>query len=235
MREKVPWGRVLVEGAVVVISILLAFGIDATWDNRSAANAEQALLTSLRDEFAQNRTIIEGSIQFHEVDASVAAFLLRARPDVGRDSLATAVAMSTYFRTTDPHVGAISSAIAGGGLERVNNEELRALVASWPGDFNDVGENEALEWSLVHEQQLRLIGEYVDVASLAAFTDTWPSPIEDPDAPSEGALRRLVSDARFRTVLFQRLINDRLMLGEFETLLERVNEVLSLLDAEIES
>lgn len=235
MSEKVPWRRIVVEGLVVVVSILLAFAIDAAWDNRSAAKAERALLTSLRAEFDSNRSAIENSIQFHERDVAVASFLLRAQPNTPLDSLATAVAASTYFRTTDARVGAISSAIEGGSLERLENEELRALIASWPGDFNDVGENESLEWSLVHEEQLRLIGEYTDVASLAAFTGAWPSPVRNPGEPSAAALRRLVNDARFRTIVFQRFINDRLIVNELETLLARVNELLSLIDAEITS
>jgi hypothetical protein len=233
MRAKVPWGRILVEGAVIVVSILLAFGIDAAWDSRSEARAEQALLTSLRAEFESNRSVIENSIRVHQRHASGASYLLRAGPEASLDSLANAVARSTYFLTTDPTTGAISSAIAGGGLERVKNERLRDLIAAWPGDFNDIEENEALEWSLVHEHQMRLIGEYVDVASLAALTNSWRSPIEDPTELSPTALRSLVGDARFRTLVFQRSINDGLMLGELDTLMARVTEVLALLDAEI--
>ena len=73
----------------------------------------------------------------------------------------------------------------------------------------------------------------MDVASLAALTNSWQSPIEDPTELSPTALRSLVGDARFRTLVFQRSINDGLMLGELDTLMARVTEVLALLDAEI--
>jgi len=38
--RKIPWPRVLVEGAVIVGSILLAFGIEAWWDDRGEAVEE---------------------------------------------------------------------------------------------------------------------------------------------------------------------------------------------------
>ena len=34
MKGQIPWSRVLVEGVVIVLSILLAFGIEAGWESR---------------------------------------------------------------------------------------------------------------------------------------------------------------------------------------------------------
>jgi len=39
--RKTRWVRALLEGLVIVGSILLAFGIDAWWEGRSEAQAEQ--------------------------------------------------------------------------------------------------------------------------------------------------------------------------------------------------
>jgi hypothetical protein len=36
----IAWRRVTLEGAVIVISILLAFAIDAWWEERNAREAE---------------------------------------------------------------------------------------------------------------------------------------------------------------------------------------------------
>ncbi len=43
MSRQVPWLRVLVEGVVIVGSILLAFGIDAWWKGREERRAERLL------------------------------------------------------------------------------------------------------------------------------------------------------------------------------------------------
>jgi len=53
--RQIPWTRILVEGAVIVGSILLAFGIDAWWEGRSEAQAEQDILVSLEADFTRNR------------------------------------------------------------------------------------------------------------------------------------------------------------------------------------
>jgi hypothetical protein len=39
--RNVPWFRIAAEGAVVVASILLAFAIDAWWDERLERRAER--------------------------------------------------------------------------------------------------------------------------------------------------------------------------------------------------
>lgn len=48
-----PWLRIAVEAAVIVGSILLAFGIDAAWDNRGQEQRRTALS-------ARNRTSNRG-------------------------------------------------------------------------------------------------------------------------------------------------------------------------------
>ncbi len=53
-----PWLRILVEGVVIVGSILLAFAIDAWWDGRQDRTQEQAYLrmlaTDMQETLANN-------------------------------------------------------------------------------------------------------------------------------------------------------------------------------------
>jgi hypothetical protein len=46
--------RFLTEGTVIVVSILLAFGIDASWDSYRADKEEQAVLRDLHRDFSQS-------------------------------------------------------------------------------------------------------------------------------------------------------------------------------------
>ena len=52
-REKINW--LLLEGVLIVASILLAFWIDAWWDGRKDALEEQEILVGLEVEFADLR------------------------------------------------------------------------------------------------------------------------------------------------------------------------------------
>jgi len=54
LSKQIPWLRVFVEGAVIVGSILLAFGIDAAWEGRQDDAFELDALTRLEVEFTEN-------------------------------------------------------------------------------------------------------------------------------------------------------------------------------------
>ena len=52
--RSIPWSRVIVEGVVIVVSILLAFGIDAWWSRLQEAEELQQTLGSLEAAFVEN-------------------------------------------------------------------------------------------------------------------------------------------------------------------------------------
>ena len=57
--KPIEWNRLLVEGLVIVTSILLAFAIDAWWDNRLEQQAEKRQLLSILAELETNAEIIQ--------------------------------------------------------------------------------------------------------------------------------------------------------------------------------
>jgi hypothetical protein len=60
LKPQIPWLRVVVEGVVIVGSILLAFGIDAWWDERTVRNDVAEALAAVRMESDGNhRPILE--------------------------------------------------------------------------------------------------------------------------------------------------------------------------------
>jgi hypothetical protein len=75
----VPWSRLLVEGVVIVLSILLAFAVDAAWDRSRDAAAERIVLGDLRSELTENREAIENRwLPNHLATAVATAKVLRA-------------------------------------------------------------------------------------------------------------------------------------------------------------
>jgi len=74
--RKIPWARFAAEGALVVVSILLAFSIDAWWDSRMDHARERALLENLAGESRANRATQDVVIGWHETAASAAERLL---------------------------------------------------------------------------------------------------------------------------------------------------------------
>ena len=52
--NQIQWRRISAEGAAIVVSILLAFSIQAWWDDRNEVKLEQRILKVLLVEFEQN-------------------------------------------------------------------------------------------------------------------------------------------------------------------------------------
>jgi len=53
-RYRIPWPRMFAEALAIVVSILLAFGIQAWWEERQDRAVEQALLTGLVEDLRQD-------------------------------------------------------------------------------------------------------------------------------------------------------------------------------------
>ena len=62
--NNIQWKRLSAEGAAIVVSILLAFSIEAWWDNYKDRSEEQGILLSLKSEFEQNLAFIETEISY---------------------------------------------------------------------------------------------------------------------------------------------------------------------------
>jgi len=57
--------KILIEGSVIVVSILLAFGIDAMWDEYKERLGEQEILAALKTEFEASMNELNGVLEFH--------------------------------------------------------------------------------------------------------------------------------------------------------------------------
>ena len=57
--REIPWPRIAAEGAVIVVSILMAFAIDTWWQDRTKAEEAHALLVSLRVDFQASQSHVE--------------------------------------------------------------------------------------------------------------------------------------------------------------------------------
>lgn len=69
------------EGLVIVVSILLAFGIDAWWDDRGRAEEERTLITDLEVEFQANLQTLDSLVARHKRFPVLIAALGSTSPD----------------------------------------------------------------------------------------------------------------------------------------------------------
>ena len=95
MNRTIPWLRVAIEGLVIVSSILLAFGIDAWWDERQEHREEQQILQDLQEEFVLVQDVLVDHRQWQldrlERQAALLIALDRDEPVISSRALVTAL------------------------------------------------------------------------------------------------------------------------------------------------
>ena len=78
--QQIAWKRLFAEGAAILISILLAFAIDAWWEERKEQREARQSLSALRDEFLAHREQLAGAISGVDARVETIATLLTTSP-----------------------------------------------------------------------------------------------------------------------------------------------------------
>lgn len=145
--RQIPWRRILLEGAVIVVSILLAFSIDAWWDNRIEQQREREQLVSMRAEFQASLPGLDEiltSVQGHAKDIESLIALLKAAGDKPVLIPGPLLGSAITWRTSDVSTSTLDALMASGDLNLLRNAELRANLAGLPAFLLDVTEDEII-------------------------------------------------------------------------------------------
>ena len=131
---RVSWRRVLGEGTLIVVSILLGLSIDAWWDARQAAQLESAILTALRNEVIANRTDLKANREGNEDQLRLIELFLQSTPEqlsrVSQDSMGLIVRALARPLTFDPRGGA-AALLSDNALLSSDGIRVRTLVTEW--------------------------------------------------------------------------------------------------------
>ena len=199
-RRPIPWPRVLVEGAVIVASILLAFGIEAWWNGAQERLEERQILSSLAEDFRTNKAEAESVTSTYERTKHLFARLNSLTPDeLGSDSPDSLIAMVSALaapRTFDPILGTLDALVSAGKMNVLSDPELREALTSFRNLVEDAKEDEDYISHFavkVWEAEIRHSGPWrIDVLQIVpggqALTDVSVAPI--PTAEDAIALRQ---------------------------------------------
>jgi len=136
--------NLLAEALVIVVSILLAFGLDAMWDQRNDRQAEAGLRASLAREFQGNREILaETMAGIRQSRSRIEAFAVMASEQVlslPDDSAWVYLDDLSRPYTAELGSGVTKSAVSSGTLALIRDETLRESLAGWLGRVDDIRE-----------------------------------------------------------------------------------------------
>lgn len=216
------------EGAVVVISILVAFGLDAWWDHRGDLREEAEIIAALEAEFTSNRKRLMDDIEEVRGYTDAAQRLLEAAESGvslagDADTLGADLWRSLNWRTANVSTAALDAVVSSGRLDLIRDDELRTALAGWKAQVDDMAEEEMFEWREIIERYRPYLGRIVAIPSLEG--DSLP-PV---GLPAAASLARLLSDLEFRSHLSMRLDVSLVALRDKEKTLMELERVLNLL------
>jgi hypothetical protein len=232
----IPWKRTTVEALAVLASILLAFTIDAWWEERGLRIEEQQVLQGLHEEFLSVRKVLSQHLSEHlEGVQALEDFLIVAEGGNVKEGapIVDAVLLELLSpMTSDLGSGTLAALLSSGRIEILTNRTLRAKLASWEGVIGEVWDDQAFNAKAVFEFHVPyFLAENIPAgAVMHQWYDEWSLPrkslSDDPDMIS-----RLIGDEALRAMVEIRYGYKRHLTVEFEIAIDAVDTIL----AEIES
>ena len=114
MKAQIPWLRVFVEGVVIVGSILLAFGIEAWWDDRADRQTELTILGELHTALSADFEFLENTLdEFRRIESRTEIILSHMRSG------------APYSDSLDAYFGAVYG-YQGGETNKAGYESLKS-------------------------------------------------------------------------------------------------------------
>lgn len=233
--QSTRYRRLLVEGVVIVTSILLAFAIDALWAQRQDRSAERQALVSLESEFESNRQLIRLVIDMHiEFRETVTEFSDLAEPelqDLDQTSVSRIVLAAANPWTFDPVLGTTDALVGAGRLELIRDHELREALSTFLNLVADLTEDVGYMASAseaVWKREAELGGPWTDPATEMSTSGLIGGLSFIPKA-TPGDLVRLRRDESYMGLVRRYHLNAAYYVQELERLDEHMAEILSLI------
>jgi len=139
--REISWPRIFAEGATIVISILLAFGIEAWWSDRQIRQDVQNNLIALREELDSNLGVIERELSYRQAVISSIESLDTTNSNESAltpDEVDKLLGDLTWIGKSEFSTGALLSILQSGVFANIEDGELRRLLAGLPAFYENV-------------------------------------------------------------------------------------------------
>jgi hypothetical protein len=230
------WFRTrLGEAVAIVLSILIAFAIDAGWDEWQERQEESDLLTALRSEYESNLDLVQEVIDLHTGHMEDVEIISRLTPaDYDTMSVNTAsrlvLALANPW-TFNPELGTTETLFSSGRISLARDRELGEMLTTFVNFVEDAEEDadfvrDGSEY--VWQQQYRHGGPWfnaeVERSSKGSLSRLRSIPAAGPEE-----LRMLWADPLVRGGGLMNQINVAYYLVELERIRDQIELILDRL------
>jgi hypothetical protein len=235
---KTNWLKLGVEGLVIVVSILLAFVLQAWWDDRKDAQAERQMLVALDSELQGALTMLDDQLDLQnlQADSSKAVADNMVAAGEGVNVLVSNHEIATLFNhsTYDPPFGITSALLGSGQTSILGNSELRAALGRWPAAIADGVEDQMMVMKLGTDQIAPLVQQSVaDMGPVHASNIVEAINRDSSLAVLEGS-SEINSTRELWNLLYQRNARIRIAVGDLGRTRVQLLELIDLVKQELE-
>jgi len=240
LSKQIPWFRVVVEGVVIVASILLAFGIQAWWEGSQERELERRYLEALRGEFAAVQANVPGEddtragvLHAHE------ALIIQTQSEemAPADSLFLWMSQTSYPHGFDPPRAVFDDLLSSGGTRLIRSDPLRVELARYGAQLDFTRRLDDQAWA-TWEQRMQPFLEgrvpRVDRIRRGLYSVLGYEP---PFGPSRHAadFEGVLTDPAFEDMLADRWLRLDRALAIFRELSLLIDRIVALIDSSLEA
>ncbi len=238
MRSKdIPWLRIFVEGGVIVGSILLAFSLDAWWDNRSREAELGDQLDVVAREMQSARVALQRALDAHDINAHRAEQLRSVLSQVadGSEVIVSDTLIGPLLPqvTADVTTGSLDAFVAAGGLELIEDVDIRGQLLQWPTMIEDLLDDEIYLRNFAAADLASYLRAHAEVANAELLSIPWlmgrvgKGPQVDPALLGTVKLRR---EQQLMNLLAARESGDRGMRYGLVDMLDQADRIIAALE-----
>ena len=229
--------RVALESLAIVLSILLAFAIDAGWDERQERLAEIEILEGLLTQFEGYReAFARRADRYIQVGDDIVWLLDEAdfsAADVAR--MDRAMLAFVGAPTADLRSGPHTELVASGRISLISDAELRSRISNWQSLLDETTDNELVVRQYIGSVTVPFLaarGAPIGRISRVPKQGQWELSVAS-DAEALTAYRELVGDPEFRALATWRYEWALGSAGDFRRAEHAADSVLTLVRAEL--
>ena len=229
-QSSIDWKQFSIEGVVIVGSILLAFWIDATWENYQKDAEGQQLVAALILDIDTTQRHIEDLIDRSERTRLLATQLLEALANSQQSTDLRSLLLNTgsvlVYHQWHPTTDTYDQALGSGDLAAIDSLQIRSALARYSGDLFQIGlfyESAKMQYFDQHEPFLVANTVYSELAA-----SWWKDKLVE--APFSTDIDRLIGNREFWNLLTLKLELEEAILARLESAVSTSNEIRALLE-----
>jgi hypothetical protein len=222
-RERLNW--LLIEGLAIIVSILLAFSIDAWWDGRRDRNEEQELLVGLEIELVDLRGRLDQWANANRSGMqSIGQYLSDSVSEMDLQSIESTFWFASTGNVLDQG-GALDALFTSGRLERISDRKVRARLMKWPDWLEDIHTNDLSARGFAVNQ----IQPFLAKSGIPRTNCTGGRLYCSASGPVPPIYLQLAADSEFRALLMLRRSWMRVAARDHENARLEADEVLTMI------